>query len=132
MLCFLTVVPAVHHQRVAKPLNNGALRLAEPLRCESERRFNDEFSLQLVEFQPSSRVRHVAGILLFHRNVVLQDMFNRSPHSKNQVIIVQIRHSMAIYERVENCKPGGTCQRQRHLRSSTCLCNINIKKCLWV
>merc|ERR1719193_423596 len=51
----LTVVPAVHHEGIAKPLNNGALRLTEPLRCES-----------------SSRVWHVAGILLLHCNVILE------------------------------------------------------------
>ena len=43
-ICSLTVVPAVHHERVAKPLNDGALRLAEPLCCESEQRLNQKSS----------------------------------------------------------------------------------------
>merc|ERR1740123_1510992 len=51
----LAIVPAVHHERVAKPLDNGALSLAEPLGCVS-----------------SSRVGHVAGVLLLHCNVILE------------------------------------------------------------
>merc|ERR1740123_2460312 len=51
----LAVVPAVHHEGVAEPLNNGALSFTEPLGCVS-----------------SSRVGHVAGILLLHCNVILE------------------------------------------------------------
>ena len=55
-ICSLTVVPAVHHERVAKPLNDGALRLAEPLCCESEQRLNQKSSRigRIPTFQQSA------------------------------------------------------------------------------
>ena len=78
----LTVVPAVHHQRVAQPLHDRALRLAEPLGCEpgqvsGSAKWESVDLLTSHEkkiFPPASRVRHVAGIFLLHCDVILHNM----------------------------------------------------------
>lgn len=53
---FLAIVSTVHHERVGKPLNNGALGLPEPL-----------------DRVPTSSVRNIGGMLgCHHSNVIGQ------------------------------------------------------------
>ena len=73
------VVPAVHHERVDQSLDNGAVRLAEPLGRVT-----------------ASRVRQVLGVLVLHGDVVL-----KKPQIKCHSYLTFL--NMKVYEDDQSC-----------------------------
>lgn len=66
---FLAIVSTVHHERVGQPLNNGALRLPEPLHRV-----------------PAGGVRHIRGVLgCRHSDIISQrNVSNLITQNKNK------------------------------------------------